>query len=463
MSENELPQLPNSGATENENTEAQLPAERCVGNMRFAALDYQGATDEEKSKHGHTVSADKNIPDFTSAKEKRPSVAESPSPNTLSWVLGIMSLLLFLVASGLLLANYWHELPMMVRVISLVVVPALLWLFYIIGYHKGYRSSELAALFSVISWLDAVIIYQLCIQQLPWWITSSILTLGLLLIPLIKPWKSAVSALFIAAGVQFVMMGWAMQQAVTYGEWVIVATSALASLMLWSHIGVWCSLTRRREYRPYAILSPVAQCFFLITLVGMLIYPQHVLPTGLQLEASTWVDWVTVLSVWVVVMLPCLPMQRYFAEICNHPNISNSFLLYWATSIITVPLGLLLVANVNTLVVLPLVLLNMISMSYYGSEYSVTRFVILGCIGIFLSLVSIPIHLHTGLLISACIFMGFSLVFYIAMVCLNARNRARITRRREDAAIMREVEQARKNMKEYHEKERFSIDLPNKD
>lgn len=462
MSDKELPLLPNDDSSSK--GELQLPKERCVGNMRFAALDYQDENTEKKTQvGGGTASATKPMPDVSSDKEERRTTTDLQTPNTLSWVLGIMSLLLFLVASGLLLANYWHELPMMVRVISLVVVPALLWLFYIIGYHKGYRSTELAALFSVISWLDAVIIYQLCIQQLPWWITSCILTLGLLLIPLIKPWKSAVSALFIAGFVQFVMMGLAMQQAVTYGEWVVIATSALATLMLWSHIGVWCSLTHRRQYRPYSILSPVAQCLFLIALVGMLVYPQHVLPAGLLLEASTWVDWVTVLSIWVVVMLPCLPMQRHFAEICNHPNISNSFLLYWATSIITVPLGLLLVANVNTLVVLPLVLLNMISISYYGTEYSVTRFVILGCIGIFLSLVSIPIHLQTGLLVSAGIFMGFSLVFYITMACLNARTRARISRRREEAAIMREVEQARKNMKEYHEKERFSIDLPNKD
>lgn len=461
MSDKELPLLPNNDAADK--GELQLPKERCVGNMRFAALDYQEEHAEKQSHVGGTASATKPMPDFSSTREERRTAADVQTPNTLSWVLGIMSLLLFLVSSGLLLANYWHELPMMVRVISLVVVPALLWLFYIIGYHKGYRSSELAALFSVISWLDAVIIYQLCIQQLPWWITSSILTLGLLLIPLIKPWKSAVSALFIAGFVQFVMMGLAMQQAVTYGEWVVIATSALATLMLWSHIGAWCSLTSRRQYRPYAILSPVAQCLFLFALVGMLVYPQHTLPAGLLLEASSWVDWVTVLAIWVVVMLPCLPMQRHFAEICNHPNISNSFLLYWATSIITVPLGLLLVANVNTLVVLPLVLLNMISISYYGTEYSVTRFVILGCIGIFLSLVSIPIHLQTGLLVSAAIFMGFSVVFYITMACLNARVRARITRRREEAAIMREVEQERKNMKEYHEKERFSIDLPNKD
>ena len=62
MSDKELPLLPNNDAADK--GELQLPKERCVGNMRFAALDYQEEHAEKQSHVGGTAPARKPMPDF---------------------------------------------------------------------------------------------------------------------------------------------------------------------------------------------------------------------------------------------------------------------------------------------------------------------------------------------------------------------------------------------------------------
>ncbi|MBQ4593393.1 MAG: hypothetical protein IJA81_02035 [Akkermansia sp.] len=457
---------------------------RRASDLKFAALDYEHADipplpTPEKEAPQSTVKEDpvKQLPP-PQDNEPKPEGKDQESeqseevdesslkgiyiPPVLSWVLGFMSLVLFLVTVGLLMVRFWQEIPMIVRVCTLVCIPAFLWVVYIIGFHKGHKAPEAASLLATISWLDALLIYQFCIQALPIWILSSIFAFGLMLIPLIKPWKMAVCSLGVGAVIQYALMGYGMATASTYGEWALTWAAAVSMTMVWSHIGSWCALTSRKGYKAYSLIGPIAQFVFLLMLITMLVYPQYLVPMDID-ESASLNEWLSILGVWIVAMLPILPLQRHFAAVCNHPNISNSFLLYWSISIMTLPLGLLLVRDVHTLLLMPLILAYLFSMVYYGADYHVPSFVLMGSIGIFLTLVSIPIHVGTGLIGSAAILFVLSVAFFMSMVWLNGRRRAQIMRRKEEIATLRAVEKERRNMKYYQEKERFSIALPGQD
>lgn len=473
----------------NEDTEQKdtRPMRR-ASNLKFAALDYDQAeelllTDTEpaaaaKKPEIKEEEGTKQLPPpkETDKEEPQPQETKEPDagggvepplrgiyiPPVLSWVLGFMSLVLFLVAVGLLMAYYWENIPMMVRVITLITIPSFLWIVYVIGFSKGHRAPELATILAAISWLDALLIYQFCIQTLPLWVMGSIFTFGLMLIPLIKPWKMALCSLACGALLQFGLMTHGMLTAESYGEWAVIWASAMSMMMIWSHIGSWCALTKRSGYQAYSLIGPIAQFLFLLMVITLLVYPQHIVPSYAN-SNITGTEWLAILGVWVVAMLPILPLQRHFAEVCNHPNISNSFLLYWSVSILTVPLGLLLVNDLHTLLLLPLILGYLFSMVYYGADYHVSNFVLMGSIGIFLTVVSIPVHLETGFIGSAVILFVLSIAFFMSMVWLNARRKAQIIRRREELATLRAAEKERHNLKSYHEKERFTIELPSYD
>lgn len=454
---------------------------RRASNLKFAALDYNQAEEQplpepEQSKPADASSEEPETKQLPPPVEDEPKPQPEPTPEVevedepplrgihippmLASVLGFMSLLLFLVGVGLLIAHYWESIPMLVRVISLVLIPSFLWVVYVIGFSKGHRSAELATLLSAISWLDALLIYQFCIQPLPLWILGSIFTFGLMLIPLIKPWRMAVCALACGAIAQFGLMIYGMATAGSYGSWAVIWASTMAMMMVWSHIGSWCALTKRRGYRSYAIIGPISQFIFLLMVVGMLTYPQHLVAFK-DGGSATLHEWLAIMGVWLVAMLPILPLQRHFAAVCNHPNISNSFLLYWAVSILVGPLGFLLVNDLHPLLLMPLTLGYLFSMVYYGADYRVPNFVIMGSIGIFLTLVSIPIHLELGLIGSAVVLFVLSVGFFVSMIGLNRRRKVQIMRRREEIATMRAVERERHNLKTYREKERISIELPN--
>ena len=339
-------------------------------------------------------------------------------PPMLSWVLGLISLLLFLVSAGMMLYHFWAELPAMAKVLSLLLIPALLWIVYVIGYAKGYRAPELAALLAAISWLDAVLIFQFCIQSQPLWIISGVLSLGMMLIPAIKPWKMAVYSVLTATVIQFLLMAWDLMHASTYGEWTLIWAAALSMMMLWIHIGMWCGITKRQGYSDFKRISPIAQAFFILMMIVMLVYPQHLLPVGIS-ESSTIFDWSTIVIMWFIAMLPAFAFQRHYSRINGLPMLSWSFLLYWAISMTTVPVGLVLAWYSPSLLILPLSIVYLFCMVYYGAVYKVPRFVLMGSVGVFLTMIAIPYHAETGLIGSSIIMLSLSFLFLFAMLWLN--------------------------------------------
>lgn len=466
-----MPDTPSSSASTGSVTGADIP--RRAKDLRYTDINYDQADipqlppppeeeeiiikPERTSAPQPTEQQRQNSPDG-----QQPNNPDSPIPSVLIWVLGFMALLLFLIAVGMFMAGFWDSIPMMVRVISLCAVPLLLWFIYVVGFNKGYRAPELAALLAAISWLDAVLIYQFCIQAMPFWVAASVLTLGLMAIPAIKPWKMAVYSLAVAGALQFGLMGWGLAHATTYGEWTLIWASALSMMILWSHIGVWCSYTKRSGYAEYSKLAPLAQSLFMLMLISMLVYPRQLLPSEIN-SSSTVGDWFGTIIIWALAIFPVFPLQKHFARLNNRPTISNSFLLYWGISIITVPLGLALAWYAPNLMILPLSLVYLFSMIYYGAEYKVPRMVLMGSIGVFLSLVSIPYHAGTGLLGSAVIMFALSVMFLFAMMWLNTYRKLLIARKRQQSAELQAATQQALPQPYFREKGRMEIMLPRRD
>ena len=157
--------------TEADNKEAR-PMRR-ASDLKFAAQDYEHADipplptpEKEAPQAAEKDEPVKQLPPPQENEPKPEQESEQPEevdeaslkgiyiPPVLSWVLGFMSLVLFLVTVGLLMVRFWQEIPMIVRVCTLVCIPAFLWVVYIIGFHKGHKAPEAASLLATISWLD---------------------------------------------------------------------------------------------------------------------------------------------------------------------------------------------------------------------------------------------------------------------------------------------------------------------
>lgn len=463
---NEEPEIVSDGRWSADNRAQRV--QRRASDLKYSGLDFDEDVPQLPPLSVETTQVSVHVeePRVQQGENKGnaapPKQTSEPIPAALSWVLGFIALVLSLVAVGMVLSYYWEGIPMSMRVASLVAIPAVLWLLYILGFNRGYRAPELAALLTAISWLAAVVIYQLCIQELPLWIAASGLTLGLLLIPALRPWKMGAWSAIISGVLQFCLMGHALVSAQTFGEWVLIAASTLSMMVIWSHIGVWCGLTRREGYDGYAVIGPIAQTLFLLMLIAVTVYPQNLLPVDLS-EDGGMTEWIAVIVVWVIAMVPILPLQRYYADVSNHPTICNSFLLYWGISMLTVPLGLLLAWYSPSLLGVPLILVYLFSMVYYGAEYRVPRFVIMGSIGIFLSLASVPYTLQTGVLASAGIFGGLACIFLLSLLWLNAFRKKLLSRKRAEAAQRDTNDAEAATMRRYNPKDKVNIDLPDYD
>lgn len=409
MNDSTDPNQPNGG--EEQPTTPQLPSPAVITAELVTVQEAEQAKQARKVKPQRMSDDGERIP-------VPPTGGKRIIPPMLSWVLGLISLLLFLVSAGMMLCHFWAELPPMAKVLSLLLIPALLWIIYVIGYAKGYRAPELAALLSAISWLDAVLIFQFCIQSQPLWVISGVLSIGMMLIPAIKPWKMAVYSVLTATVIQFMLMAWDLMHATTYGEWTLIWAAALSMMMLWIHIGMWCNITKRPGYGEFKLISPMAQAFFILMMLIMLVYPKHLLPVGIS-ESSSIFDWTSIVIMWFIAMLPSFGFQRYYSHINGLPMLSWSFLLYWAISMATVPVGLVLAWYSPSLLILPLSIVYLFCMVYYGAVYRVPRFVLMGSIGVFLTMIAIPYHAETGLIGSSIIMLSLSFLFLFAMLWLN--------------------------------------------
>lgn len=337
-------------------------------------------------------------------------------PAVLVWALGGMAVLMCLVAVGMGLYSYWDSLEVWVKALSLLLVPALLWSGYFVAAKYGLRSAEVAAVFAGLSWLVLLVLVQSCIYALPLWQMGIIFVGGLLILPLLHPWRSAVVALGAGWLGAVVLLCWAVSQehADMGHAWLWVCL--LASLMLWAVGGAWCMLTRRRGYASYGKLAPVAFTLFLCAFYALVVFPQYLLGE-VELSGS---EWGLLSAVWLVPVVVALPLHARFARRQKRTVFTYSLLAFGGLSLVSVPL--LMLVNMPFLTA-PLAFLYALSIIYYGADYKSPWLVLAGCVAFFLSSLSIPLRLGVNPLGGACILLLLGGLFLFAAFRLNARRR----------------------------------------
>lgn len=354
-----------------------------------------------------------------SVPEKTHPVAEfdvQGIPAMLVWTLGGMALLMCLVAVGMGLYCYWGELHMAVKVLSLLAVPALLWGGYYAAARHGLRSAEVAAVFACLSWLVILVLVQCCVHALPLWQMGLIFVGGLLALPLLHPWRSAVVALAAGCVLELLVLWWGIAGEACSLSPVWLWVCLLSLLMLWAIGGAWCRLTSRSGYAPFGKLAPIAFSLFLCAFYALVIFPQYLL-ADLQLSGTAWV---MLCLIWGVSVLVALPLHLRFARRRKGALFSYSLLAFGGISLVAVPL--LMLVNMPLLTA-PLAFAYALSMVYYGADYKSPWLMLAGCIAFFLSSLSIPLRLGVNPLGSAVILLLLGTFFMVMAFRLNAYRR----------------------------------------
>ena len=355
-------------------------------------------------------------PDAFVRSDRQPADEVQGIPAVLVWALGGMALLMCLVAVGMGLYCYWESLHLAVKVISLLLVPAFLWGGYYAAARRGMRSAEVAAVFACLSWLVLLVLVQCCIHALPLWQMGLIFVGGLLVLPVLHPWRSAVVALGAGCVVEIVLLWWAVagENASVGYAWLWICL--LSTLMLWAVGGTWCLLTRRRGYAPFGRLAPVAFTLFLCAFYALAVFPQYLLG-AVELSGA---EWGTLSVLWAVPVVVALPLHARFARLQRRAVFTYSLLAFGGVSLVAVPL--LLLVNMPFLTA-PLAFCYALSIIYYGADYKAPWLVLAGCVAFFLSSLSIPLRLGVNPLGSACILLILGALFLAAAFRLNARRR----------------------------------------
>lgn len=355
-----------------------------------------------------------NIPPQSEVKPvpQSPGAEVQGIPAVLVWALGGMAVLMCLVAVGLGLYCYWADLHLAVKVVSLLLVPALLWGGYYAAAKHGMRSAEVAAVFACLSWLVLLVLVQCCLYSLALWQMGLIFVGGLLILPLVHPWRSAVVALATGCVVELVLLWWCLggMQIGMGRVWVWV--SLLATLVLWAIGGGWCLQTHRAGYAPFGRIAPAAFTAFLCVFYLLIMFPQYLLGEELSLSGA---EWAAFAGLWLLPLVAALPLHIHFARRRSRAVFSYALLAFGGLSLVSVPL--LLLVNMPFLTA-PLAFVYALSIVYYGAEYKSPWLVLAGCVAFFLSSLSIPLRLGVNpmgsaiillLLGSACLVVAFRL------------------------------------------------------
>lgn len=337
-------------------------------------------------------------------------------PIVLLWSLGGMALLMCLVAVGLGLYCYWNELPAAVKVISLLIVPAVLWGGYVAAVRRGLRSTEVAALFACLSWFILLVLWQTCIYPLELWLLGVIFVGGLVILPLIHPWRTAIVALFVGMVLELVLLWLGLGVESGYPRVEIVWVSLLSILMLWTLGGCWCLMSRRSGYKPYGTIAPISFTLFLVVFYALIIFPAALMPGSTSLNG---VAWALVAVLWGGPLLLALPLHVRFAKSRRRSAYGYSAMLLMGCSLVCVPLMLV---NIPLLTA-PMAFLYALSLVYYGAEYRFHWPVLAGCMAFFLSSLSIPLRLGVNPLGSAIILFILGVLVFVIAYKLQVRRR----------------------------------------
>lgn len=349
-------------------------------------------------------------------------------PAVLVQALGCMAVLMFLSAIGFGLYQYRDALSTLLKVCSLLAVPLLLWSGYYLFHRRGFRSAEVVAMLSCLTWADVLTVVQTCLYPMPLWVCGMIFLGGLLVAPCIHPWRSAIVALLVGSVTELglLCLAGAGGQISPAAAWLGVLTI----LLLWLMAGCWCCLSARAAYRAYSAVAPVAFTLFLLVYYALVMFPQFLLP------AAGGFSFTGAVALWVVVLMVAFPLQSRFAGLQNRAVFTPAFLCLWCCALVGVPL--VVVADIP-FVTAPLSLAAALAMVYYGAVYKAERVLLAGCIAFYVAVFGNVLRAGFSPIFAAAVFLLLSGATLYITLRLHARRRlllsaVRQVRRRRQVA-----------------------------
>ena len=340
-------------------------------------------------------------------------------PAVLVWALGCMATLMLLFAVGLCLYSYRAELPTVAKAVSLLSIPLTFWGAYALAAKKGHSSSEVVALLTCMSWAVVLLMVQTCFYELEPWLCGFIFVGGLVVLPMLHPWRSGMIALAIGSVFELALLAFACAA----GQ-IAYATLWLCSmtlLMLWTLGGCWCMLTKRSGYRCYGVIAAGTFTVFLVLYSTLATFPQFLLPDSTGYTTGVWVGAVLL---WLVPMLLSLPLHVRFARLNNRAPFTAASLSLWLSSAISVPL--LMVVNLPFFSA-PAALVYTLCLIYYGAVYKFNWPLLAGCITFFISVISILLRLSIPPIVAAVVLVLLSCATFYFTFRLHARRKVLLT------------------------------------
>ncbi len=324
-----------------------------------------------------------------------------------------MTLLMFLSGIGLGLYHFRESLNVVLKICCTLSVPLLLWGGYYLLRLRGVRSAEVVALLTCLSWADVLIVVQTCLYPMPLWGCGLIFLGGLIVLPCIHPWRSAVVALLVGSVAELGLLSLAgvSGQISAAAAWLGVLTV----MLLWVLAGCWCCLSTRTAYRSYSVVAPVAFTIFLLLYYALVLFPQYLLPDGGGLASNVSV------ILWVGALFAALPLHARFAQRQNRSVFTPAFLGLWGCALVAVPL--LFVADLP-FVTAPLSLLAALALVYYGAVYKSDRPLLAGCIAFYVAVFGNALRLGASPLLAAAFFLLLSALSLYVALRLNARRKS---------------------------------------
>lgn len=350
--------------------------------------------------------------------------------SVLVWVLGAMSLLLGAAGFGLILYYFWDVLSSLLRVVSLGGLMVLLWLGYGVSARLGWSSREVLGIFLCLSLLLIVLGLSQLLPGMPIWLLGLVYLGGSILVPVLCPARSSVTVLALTCLAEMALLWGHVRGSDLSADWTLLWTGVLSVLMMWSAVGSWCDVTPRRGYATFSALGAISSFLYMLAYQGMLLYPAYCRPSSLQ-GHTPQEQWLGMMLVWMLPMGFLLLVHRMRSRQRHRGFFSYSFLLYYAATLISLPLGLLLMERNAPLAGVAVMFGYAACLVYYGADYRLPRYVFFGCLLAFLTAIGIPLGLGADMVWSAVVMLALCAIFLAASLSLS-RHRDNVFRRAQE-------------------------------
>lgn len=298
-------------------------------------------------------------------------------PKTLVAALGGVAVLMLLCGVGVLMLHYWDRLHEGIQIAGLLIPTILMWGGYMWGRAKGYRSGELTGACACVSWLVALLAWQVFSPATPNWVVGVLFVAGTLGVAVVFPNRTSVVMLAVAGVVELGLLWYSSTNGGEYPAGVLLWMGAVSLLCMWGLGGFICGLTRHAVYAPYAFLGPWMFSICLVVLQGVIIY----LPV---LPGNSWQSWAWGALIWLAPTLLFGWVHRLMAQGRGKPVLSFTFLILWAMMYAVLPLGLWAGQTLPWIFgAIPLFLFA-VCMVRYGAVYRSAYAMIAGCSLVFM-------------------------------------------------------------------------------